>query len=69
MKTPTKAQVEMTVRCKAFTGEGIKNHRVMVDDVNVRVYDDVAGYFTLRHILSRATVSKIIKRAASGEGR
>jgi hypothetical protein len=69
MKTATKAQVEMTVRCKAFSGEGIKAHRVRVDDVNVRVYDSASGHFTLCHILSRATVNKIIKRAANGEGR
>ena len=39
MKTATKAYVEMIVRCKAFSGEGVKAHRVRVDDVNVRVQE------------------------------
>ena len=61
---PTKAQVEITVRCKPFSGQPAKEHRVMVDDVNVRVYDSVAGYFTLCHSLSAASVKRIIRRAA-----
>jgi hypothetical protein len=69
MKTATKAYVEMIVRCKAFSGEGVKAHRVRVDDVNVRVQDPVSGHYTLCHILSKTTVAKIINRAASGEGR
>lgn len=69
MTQPTKATVEMTVRAKAFTGEGVKTHRVMVDDVNVRVYDSVAGHFTLCHSLTPKAVKRIIARAASGEGR
>lgn len=64
MTQPTKAQVEMTIRAKAFSGEGVRQHRVMVDDANVRVYDSVAGHFTLRHSLSKKTVAKIIKAAA-----
>lgn len=64
MPQPTKAQVEMTVRAKAFSGEGVRQHRVMVDDVNVRVYDSVAGHFTLCHSLSKKTVARIIAKAA-----
>lgn len=67
MKTATKAYVEMTVRCKAFSGEGIKDHRVRVDDANVRVYDQTSGHYTLCHSLSKATVAKIIKRASYGD--
>ena len=65
MTQPTKAQVEMTVRAKAFTGEGVREHRCMVDDVHVRVYDSCAGHFTLRHSLSPRTVRRIIAKAAS----
>ena len=64
MSQPTKAMVLMTIRAKAFTGEGIRSHRVMVDDVNVRVYDPVAGYYTLCHCLSAKTVRRIIRKAA-----
>jgi hypothetical protein len=69
IKTPTKAQVEMTVRCKAFSGEGVKEHRVRVDDVSVRVLDPVSGHYTLCHSLSKAAIKRIIARAESGEGR
>ncbi len=62
MSHPTKAQIEMTVRCKPW-GQPTKNHRVMVDDVNVRVYDPVAGHFTLCHSLSKASVLRIIAQA------
>ena len=64
MSQPTTAQVEMTVRAKAFTGENVRKHLVMVDDLNVRVWDSVAGYFTLRHSLSKAAVKRIIAQAA-----
>lgn len=61
--TPTKAQVEMTIRAKAFAGDTVREHRVLVDDVSVRVYDSTAGHFTLCHSLSKATVRKIIAKA------
>ena len=64
MSQPTKAMVEMTVKAKAFTGEGVRSHRVMVDDVNVRVYDATAGYFTLCHSLSKSSIKRIIAIAA-----
>ena len=64
--TPKKAMVELTARCKPFTGEPVANHRVMVmvDDVNVRVYDPVAGYFTTCHSLGKAAIKRIIAKAA-----
>ena len=65
MVQPTKAMVEMTVKAKAFTGEGVREHRVMVDDVNVRVWDPVAGHFTLCHALSKGAIKRIIAKAAS----
>jgi len=65
MVQPTKAMVEMTVKAKAFAGQGVRSHRVMVDDLNVRVFDSVAGYYTLCHSLSKSAIRRIIK-AASG---
>ena len=65
MSMPTKAQVELTVRVKAFTGQAVKQHRVMVDDLNVRVYDPIAGYFTVCHCLTPRQVRRIIAKAAS----
>lgn len=64
MSQPTKAQVPMTIRARAFTGSPVRTHRVLVDDVNVRVYDPVAGYYTLCHVLSPAAVRRIIRKAA-----
>jgi hypothetical protein len=63
-KQPTKAGVLITARAKAFSGQGIRPHRMLVDDVNVRVWDDVAGYYTLCHCLTPAAVKRIIRRAA-----
>lgn len=55
----------VTVKCKAFSGGRIAAHRCMVDaDGTVRVYDDVAGYYTTCHSLSPATQSRIRKLAA-----
>jgi hypothetical protein len=59
----------LTIKAKAFSGQGVRTHRVMVeaDQVDgrevvrgtVRVWDDVAGHFTTRHILSARTIAKI----------
>lgn len=59
----------LTIRCKAFSGQGVRNHRVHVEadmidsDIvtrgNVRVWDDIAGHFTLCHALSDRTIKKI----------
>jgi hypothetical protein len=50
----------MTIRCKAFDGEGVRTNRVMVDDDGtVRVYDSVAGYYTTCHSLSERTMRRI----------
>lgn len=56
----------LTIRTKAFSGEGIKKHRVMVDaDGTVRVYDSVAGYYTTCHSLSQGTQARIRRMARS----
>ena len=63
------AERYLTVRCKAFSGEGVRSHQVMVeaDRVegrnvirgHVRVWDDVAGHFTACHGLSHAAIRRI----------
>lgn len=63
IKQPTKAGVVITARAKAFSGEGVRVHRMWVDDV-VRVWDSTAGYYTTCHSLSKAAVKRIIKQAA-----
>ena len=59
----------LTVRCKAFAGQGVRTHRVMVDADRVegqevirgqvRVWDYVAGHYTTCHSLSDAAIRRI----------
>jgi len=63
MAQPTKAIVEFTARIAAF-GTPCQRHQIQVDDVNVRVLDSVAGYYTLCHGLEKKTVTRLIRRAA-----
>lgn len=52
-------------RAKAFTCQGIQTHRFAVaEDGVVRVWDEVAGYYTTCHSLSRAAERRI-RRLAS----
>lgn len=54
----------ITLRARAFYGEGVREHQVMVDSYcTVRVWDDVANHFTLRHSLCRSAVRRAIKLA------
>jgi len=56
---------ELTARAKAFSAEGIRTHRFQIDGKTVRVWDDVAGYYTTCHSLSKSAVRRIIKLAAA----
>lgn len=59
----------LTIRAKAFAGQGVRNHRVMVEadrvdgrDVtrgDVLVWDDVAGHYTRCHSLTPRTIARI----------
>lgn len=56
-------EIVANVRCKAFSGQGVKNHRVLVEsDGSVLVWDVVAGHFTRCHALSESTQRKIAKK-------
>jgi len=55
---------EVTVYCRAFSGDGIRNNLLAVDDDGtVRAYDKVAGHYTLCHALS-ARAQATARRAA-----
>ena len=57
----------MTIRCWAFSSDsGPSLHRVCVEDGAVRVWDNIAGYYTFCHSLSRRTEARIIALAAKG---
>lgn len=62
MATMSRA-ITMTVRCKAFAGQPVREHRVRVEDGEVRVWDRVAGYYTACHSLSPRTIARIRKLA------
>ena len=54
--------IEVRARCKAFSNEGVKNHRILISaDKSVLVWEPVAGYFSNCNILSRPTKSRIIR--------
>lgn len=55
---------EITVKAKAFTGEGVRAHRVVVEqDGTVRVFDSVAGHYTTCHALAPSAIKRIQKLA------
>lgn len=54
----------MTVKCKAFSGEGVKANKVRISPAGeVSVWDNVAGYYTTCHALSPAAIRRIKKLA------
>jgi hypothetical protein len=55
---------EIEFFCKAFDSEGVKLHRISVSISGcVRVWDDVAGHYTIRHSVGKQTQQKIRKIA------
>lgn len=58
----------ITIRAKAFSGEGVRVHKARVDsDGTVRVYDPIAHHYTTCHSLTRAALRRA-RKAASGVG-
>ena len=56
----------ITIRAKAFSHEGIGSYLVQVDpDGTVRVWDSVAGHYTLLHVLSASAIRRARKLAAA----
>lgn len=62
-QTITTTTIETTVRCRAFSGYGVRNHRCLISGRTVRVYDPIAGYYTTCHSLSAATQARIAGNA------
>jgi hypothetical protein len=60
MTTATKT---MTIRAKAFAGEGVRSHKVQIDGDTIRVWDSVAKHYTTCHSLSQSAIRRI--RAAA----
>ena len=54
--------LETTARCRAFSGDKIREHKIIIDaDRTIRVWDPPAGHYTNCHCLSRATQRRIIR--------
>ena len=66
MTTATIAtETKVTTRAAAFAGQGVREHRFLVEtDGTVRVWDAIAGYYTICHSLSSAAQARIRKLAA-----
>ena len=57
--------IEIEARARAFTGQGMKTHRFLVEpNGEVRVWDEVAGHYTNCNIMSDRTKKRIAKLAA-----
>lgn len=58
---------QFTMRCKAFSCEEIRNNKILVDttDGEVRVWDSVAGFYTICHALSERDKKRAMQFAGS----
>ena len=67
MATVLKNQdVELTIRCKAFSGEGVRLNKILVEpgkNGRVLVWDSVADHYTACHSIATKTQAKIKSRA------
>jgi len=62
--TTTTESTKITARARAFSAEGVREHRFLVDaDGTVRVWDPLAGHYTTFHAMSPATQKRIAKLA------
>lgn len=56
--------VDITLRVAAFAGEGERKNKIRVDiDGNIRVWDDVAGHYTVCHSIDESDQGRILVRA------
>lgn len=60
-------EIELTARAKAFSGEGVREHRFLVTADTLRVWDCVAGHYTSCHAMS-SKAQRRLRYLAMGEG-
>jgi len=53
----------LNVRCRAFSCEGVRLNKIMIDGDTIRVWDSVAGCYVTLHSLSERTQARILKMA------
>jgi len=65
MKTSDTGNAIITARVRAYSGDSVREHSIMVGaDETVRVWDPAAGHYTTCHILSPRTQRRLVRRAA-----
>ena len=66
MNITANQDVELTIRCKAFRGEGVRENKILVEpgkNGRVLVWDSVAGHYTSCHSIAARAQAKIKSRA------
>lgn len=64
----TQTATTINLRCKAFAHEPAREHLIMVTDTEIRVWDEVAGYFTRHHSLMPSAQRKARQLAREARG-
>ena len=60
-------ETALTIRCRPFGPRSLREHRVLVSGTEeVRVWDPIAGYYTLCHSLTPAAQQRIVRAAIGG---
>lgn len=53
------------LRCKAFSGEGVRINKLRVENGELTVWDSVAGYYTACHDIkprqAKRLIAKVVK--------
>ena len=58
--------VELTIRCRAFSGEGVRENKVLIEpgkNGRVLAWDSVAGHYTSCHSIAAKTQAKLKSQA------
>ena len=58
------AEVEITARAKAFSGEGVKEHKFLVRGNEIKVWDLIAGHYTNCNALTNSAKNRIARLAS-----
>jgi hypothetical protein len=56
-------QIEVTARAKAFSGQGVRKHRFLVRNRDVRVWDPIAEHYTTCNALTASAKQRIARLA------
>lgn len=64
MTTNQTSEIIFTARAKAFSRQGVRNHKFLLSqDGTIRVWDAIAGHYTTCHSLSTSAQARLRKIA------